>query len=122
MPKFIVDKGFLFKGIVRREGQTLEVSEDLLLSEMELGKHPDNGRPESGLLNHCYPADDATAELVQGMIPEKEKVVKLSPEQIEEAINEIKAKMDDMGRSYRPGWKLDRFQKELIKAQKETGE
>lgn len=121
MPKFIVNTTFEFSGMIRREGSELTVAKEMLQQEIAQGKHPDNGRPLSGLLNHCSPADDTTAELVDGLCIPKPDVVELSEEQKADRLGVIKEEMDAMGAAYHPGWKLTRFEKELIKARKEKG-
>lgn len=128
MPKFIVTTNFQFYGIIRRADSTVEVSEDLLQKEIELGTKEvvsKNGnvtiRPLSGLLNHCTPADKETAALVAGIgkTPVSDGP---SDDEVAARIAEIKELMDGMGKAYDKRWGLKKLEEELIKARRSTGE
>lgn len=121
MPKFTANTTFQYANAIRREGSTLTVDKDMLQVEIDMGKHPDTGRPMSGLLNHCSPADEDTTDLVQGFSQPKEQALELCDEEKAARVKEIQAEMDEMGVAYHPAWKLSRMEKELIKAKKEKG-
>jgi hypothetical protein len=114
---FIVNDNFQFGGGIKRGDSVITVSESFVKAQMELGKHPKTKKWLSGVLNHCEPADDFTAELI-GM---PKKVKEAGPEEIAEKLAAIKKEMDDMGAAYDRRWKLARFEIELVKAKKERG-
>lgn len=121
MPKFITNTVMQFGGLTRRAGVTLEVSREILDQEIAKGLHR-NGKPNSGLLNHCSPADDETAELCKKLkAPVNELPDDVSEEDKKAEIEKIMKEMDEMGKSYDRRWGVERFRKELLKAQKETG-
>lgn len=122
MAKFIVNRAFQFGGAVRRENSILEISDAEVKTEIARGDHPDfPGRPLSGLLNHCYPADDATAELVKDIIPTKEIEEAPTDEEKQAELLALRGEFDALGKAYHPGWTLGRLKKELVKAKKEAG-
>ena len=120
MPKFEINTNFQFYGIIRRSGSVMEVSEEILQHELDLGKKA-NGKPLSGLLNHCTPADKETERLA-GNIKPVSMVDGPTEEEIESRISEIKEQMDTIGKSYDKRWGLKRFEEELKKARIITGE
>jgi hypothetical protein len=129
MPKFIVNTNFQFYGVIRRKGSSIEVTEEILTTEIAKGTKEvkeKNGsvtsRPLSGLLNHCTPADKETAKLCEGILGEKPEEIKLSIEEKAARVEEIKALMDKMGKAYRNNWGLKKLEDELKKARIETGE
>lgn len=120
MPKFIVENTFQFNGLVRRAGSTLEIDKAMLAAEIEQGVHM-SGRPMSGLLNHCIPGDDATAELCKGInmpVP----VVEMTEEEKQEKIDAFRAEMDAIGAAYDRRWGLARMEREAQKARIEKGQ
>lgn len=121
MPKFIVKYPFQFGGLVRREESILTIDKSDLEVEMAMGRHPDNGKPISGLLNHCEPADDATAEFVGDFYVQKDKPAPPTWEEKEAELAAIRKEFDDIGAAYHPGWTTGRLKKELIRAKKERG-
>lgn len=112
MQKFIVTETFQFGGDIRKAGSILTISKDDLEKELALGKHPKNGKYLSGLLNHCEPEDDATAETVADAEPGDEEAVRMAF---------IQAEMDKMGAAYDRRWQLPRMENELVKAKKTRG-
>lgn len=120
--KFLVNAAFQFRGIMRREGSTLVVSAEEVKKEIKKGQHPDTGKPVSGLLNHCSPADDFTSELVSGVSGMREIPQEMDDEEIERAISAIKFELATNGIAYKNDWKLKRFQMELKKAKILKGE
>lgn len=121
MASFIVNQSFQLFDSVRREGSTLTLDDAVVLQEIKKGKHPDNGKPLSGLLNHCSPADDATMRLCAGMCEEVKKDEPMTDEEIAARTAEIIKEMEAIGAAVNPGWKLSRLEKELTKAKKEKG-
>lgn len=130
MANFNVNNNFQFGGGVQRAGLILEVGDSMVITEAEKGLH-ESGKPLSGLLNHCTPADDATARLVakylKGAKVEKEEKVELSDEEKAEiAIKEkeeiaaIHKEMDELGKAYDKRWKLKRLTQAVIQARKES--
>lgn len=122
MSEFIVNKNFQFGGMIRRESTILIVSDADLAKEIAKGRHPDSNKPLSGLLNHCSPADDATAKLCRGICVSKEVPAAPTDEEKAEELESIRAEFDKMGKAWHPGWTLGRIKKELIKAKKEAGD
>jgi len=124
MPKFIVNENFQFYGIIRREGATIEVTEEILTVELEKGTKEITDKKGnvtikhfSGLLNHCSPADKETAALINADMKPPAPV----EESPEARITEIKEAMDKIGKAYDNRWSLKRFENELQKARIETG-
>lgn len=121
MPVFTVNRTFQYEGAVRRELTELTITKEMLDAEIAKGKHPDNGKLLSGLLNHSSPADEATAALVKDLCV-KETEAGFSDEDKAERMEKIKGDFDALGKAYHPGWTLGRLEKELAKAKKEVGD
>jgi hypothetical protein len=127
--EMFVNTSFLFRGSVRKAGTVLVVSETDLKEEKALGTHPEKkGRYISGLLNHCSPADDATAkflgvdEIVEAEEGAKKNAV-ASKENTEKSDPRSKswAEMDQMGAAYDKRWDDNKLAQELLKAKKARG-
>jgi len=114
---FIVNDNFPMGGKMKRMDDVITVSAEFVKSEMEKGKHEKTGKWLSGLLNHCDPCDDFTAELMGA----EKKVLPAGPEELGERIGAIQKEMDAMGAAYDRRWKLPRYEAELVKAKKERG-
>lgn len=126
MAKFTVKENFQFGGALRRIDAELVVGDAMALTEQKKGKNSETGKPISGLINHCTPADSYTEDLLAGKIrPKKDKVVaekeKLKDEKTQE-IARLRAEFKTIGKAYDPKWAIDKLGKELKKAKKEAGE
>jgi hypothetical protein len=130
MASFNVNENFQFGGGVQRAGLILDVGDSMVITECEKGLHK-SGKPLSGLLNHCSPADEATAKLVakylKGAKAGKEEKAELSDKEKaeiaakeEEEIVSIQKEMDELGKAYDKRWGIKRFRDEVIKARKES--
>lgn len=123
--KFIVNETFQYGAGVKRTDEIIELSVDLVKIAMAKGKitriDKKTGKTTekwaSGLLNHCSPIDDFTAELVG-----KEKV-ELEASETEEAerVALIKKELTALDVPYDGRWKLKKLETELIRAKKERG-
>lgn len=121
MPSFIVNTIMQFGGLTRRTGSTLEVDRETLELEIAKGLHR-NGKPNSGLLNHCSPADDETAALCKKLhAPVAEAPAEMTEEEKKEAIAKLQAEMDEIGVECDRRWGLERMRKEIVKAKIEKG-
>lgn len=120
MLKFLVNNTFQFAGNVRRDGSVLEITKAELTTEIEKGKHKKTGKPLSGLLNHCSPADEETAEFMASGEAKKEVVAeKEEDEEGESAKKELDALrdgMDALGVAYDRRWGREKLSNELKKA------
>lgn len=125
MAKFIVNEDFQFRGLVRRAGAVLNVSDALVEQQAKLGFHQEKKeKPLSGLLNHCSPADDETAAFVSKALGKKVATAKKPDEEKPddpEAIEAIQKEFTDLGLAFDRRWQLKRLKNELIKAKKEKG-
>lgn len=125
MAKFIVDENFQFGGSLRRQGASLEVDDFEVMAEQKKGKNDDTGKPMSGLINHCSPADEHTKALLAGKVkPRKDPAAAQKQELEDEKNKEIKrlrGEFDKLGKAFNPKWAIDKLQKELKAAKKETG-
>jgi len=126
--KLIVSETFQFRG-VHRSGSVLTVPTKLLTTEIERGKHPEivKGveRWNSGLMEHCIPADEETAEFIADVIAGKpiiKNTDKKKKKDDSKAIREVWAEFDLMGKAYDKRWRLPRLTSELIKAKKAVGD
>ncbi len=115
--QFIATKSFQFGAGIKRVDSVITVSPEFVKAEMEKGKHSKTGHWISGLLNHCEPLDDFTAELVG----EEKKQPVISDEQQAEEIAAIKKEMTDLGIPYDNRWKLPTLKMMLTKGKKEKG-
>ena len=116
MPKFLVNNTFQFYGHVRRDGSTLEITKADLTAELEKGNHKVTNKPLSGLLNHCSPADNETAELMASRGIKKEEKESEDEESSKREIDIIKEKMDAMGVAYDNRWGREKLRQEFKKA------
>lgn len=119
MAKLNVLRSFQHNGEVYRCGElpedaTITISKAELKAEMDKGKHK-NGRWNSGVLNHCEPADEE-ARKVLGVEEEEEEEIDEEAE-----ILKLRAEFDKIGKAYDPRWKLVRLTNELKKAKIEVG-
>ena len=126
--KLIVSETFQFRGI-HRSGTELTVSATLLKTEIERGKHPEIVKGveswNSGLMEHCLPANDETAEFITDIIagkPIMKNTDKKKKKNDSKAIREIWAEFDLMGKAYDKRWRLKRLTQELTKAKKAVGD
>lgn len=126
MARFIVNENFQFGGALRRTDAELVIDDAMAIAESKKGKNDETGRPISGLLNHCTPADEHTEGILSGKIkPKKDPVVaekdRLEAEKKRE-IERIRGEFKKIGKAYDPKWAVDKLGKELKKAIKEVGE
>ena len=123
--QFQVTETFQFRGEVRRAGAILEITEADVKAEVAKGKGEGRKKDRyiSGLLNHCVPADDATAALVSKLTGKKAEVAKEEEAETapEDEIEEIRKEFDEIGAAYDPRWKIARLKTELLKSKKERG-
>lgn len=122
--RFISRNNFQFGGIVRREDSVLTISEHELQIEIDKGVHPITKRPMSSLLNHCEPADEATAEMIKSVkvsAPVKKKAVAVISDEDKAKITEIQAEMFELGLAFDRRWGLEKIQQEFSKLKKEKG-
>lgn len=124
--KLIVNENFQFKG-VRRAGATLTISSDFLEKEIKKGRHENVKRGRhpwlSGLLEHCIPANQSTADFISKVSGKTVEPLKEehNEEDDSEEIMELRAEFEAMGKGYDKRWKLETLRNRLIKAKKETG-
>ena len=124
MPKLFVNENFQFRGKVQRAGVILTVEEADLMEEIARGNHKKTKRPLSGLLAHCAPADDKTADLLQKVEGAAKKVVLQQddePVDNAEELESAREEMDKMSAAYDRRWGLSRMKNEVIKAKKARG-
>lgn len=126
MAKFIVDENFQFGGSLRRAGASLEVDDFATLAEQAKGENEETGKPISGLINHCSPADSYTEDLLAGRIKPKRDAATAEKEKLKNAkekeIERLRGEFDKLGKAYNPKWAIDKLQKELKAAKKEAGD
>ena len=126
MATFIVKENFQFGGSLRRAQASLEVDDFSVLAEKAKGENDETGKPISGLLNHCKPADEHTEGLLAGKIKPKKDPVAAQKEQLEDAkekeIKRLRGEFDKLGKAYNPRWAIDKLAKELKAAKKEAGD
>ncbi len=120
--QFTVMETFIFRNSVRRADITLTVPENIVKEEIEKGIHPDSKKHMSPLLNHCIPADDATAKLLKGVEGARLDAPAEVEDDKEEEIEKLRKEFDKIGKGYHPAWRAARLRKELLKAQKEQPE
>lgn len=125
MLEFMAMNAFIHKGTRFREGTKIQVTEEELIKEVALGK-TEKGRYMSGLLNHCDPANDETADRlfeIEASKPEKEEKKPKAPTEadIQKEIEDIRAEFGKIGKTFHHKWGLAKLKDELIKAKKETG-
>lgn len=125
MAKFIVDENFQFGGSLRRAQASLEVDDFATLAEQAKGENDETGKPISGLLNHCTPADEHTEGLLAGTIKPKRDAAAAQKENLanakEKEIERLRGEFDKLGKAYNPRWAIDKLGKELKAAKKEAG-
>lgn len=130
MPQFIVNENFQFASGIKRVDEIVTVSDAFVKAEMAKGKKEFKSKgfgkkavPKieerwlSGLLNHCDPYDDAAEKLVN----EPKRAEPPSDDEVAERVAAIKGEFDAIGAAFDNRWKLDRLEKELVKAKKERG-
>jgi hypothetical protein len=119
MAKLIVNENFQFRGFVHRTDKELEVGDSILKAEVKKGTNKVTGKPVSGLVNHCSPADSHTAKIMGVSFGEEEE----APDALtkEEQIDKLRSEFDEIGKAYDPRWGLAKLTSELVKAKKETG-
>ncbi len=115
--KFVVNRNFKFGGGVKRADAILTVSADMVMVEIAKGRHEKTGNWISGLLNHCDPLDDFTAELVG----EEKRPAEPSEDEKAEERRVIQAEMDSLGISWAPTWNLATLKAQLTKGKKAKG-
>lgn len=125
MAKFFVNENFQFGGSLRRAGATLTVDDFEAVAEQKKGKNEDTGKPMSGLINHCSPDDEHTEDLLAGKVKPKKDPATAQKEELEDAKNKeikrLREAFKDLGKAFNPKWAIDKLQKELKNAKKETG-
>jgi hypothetical protein len=122
MASFIVKQNFQFRGALRVRDNVLEVPDHLVVEEVARGEHEDNGKPVSGLLNHCNPSDQHTKDLIAGKVkPQMSAAEEIEASAADEKAAEIKrlrGEFDKLGKAYNPRWAIDKLQKELVIARR----
>ncbi len=125
MAQFIVEENFQFGGSSRRVGASLEVDDFETLAELKKGDNEDTGKPMSGLINHCRPADAHTEGLLSGKIKPKKDPAAVKKQELEDGkkkeIKRLRGEFDKIGKAFNPKWAIDKLAKELKNAKKETG-
>ncbi|MDA3835561.1 MAG: hypothetical protein PF495_19490 [Spirochaetales bacterium] len=126
--KLIANENFQVRGM-HRAGVTLTVSKQMLTDELKKGRHPNEIRGRhawmSGLIEHCTPANDETANFISEFTGEKEVETdhpKHDENDNSDEIREIRAKFDAIGKAYDKRWQLERLRNEIVKAEKAVGE
>ena len=125
MAKFNVDENFQFGGGLRISGTILEISDVQALDEKKKGKHDENSKWLSGLMNHCTPTDTHTEDLLAGKVKPQKEVSDEKAQLVDEKEREVKrlrAEFDSLGVAYNPKWAMDKLQKELKVAKRVAGE
>ena len=123
MAEYIVEKNFQFRGALRATDKMLEVPDQIVVEQVEMGKHEeDSEKWLSGLLNHCTPADDHTRDLVAGKVkprrsPLEDSEAKAQDEKDKE-IASLRGEFDKLGKAYNPRWAVDKLAKELVVARR----
>lgn len=126
MSKFIVNTNFQFGGALRVAGANLTIGDSKVLKEQRKGKHKKTGKPLSGLLNHCEPANDHTVRLLKerklssSNEPEDEEGTEEDPEADEKT--RLWGQFGELGKAYDKRWNVERLKQELKKVRKETPE
>ena len=124
--KFIADETFQFRGL-HRTGVTLTVTEEMVRAEIDKGKHKRKSgsrrRWLSGLLEHCSPANQETANFVDKFTGDKTEPIEKKDNEKDDSIEirEIRAELDTLGIAYHPRLGVVKLRLELIKAKKATG-
>lgn len=120
--KLIANTAFQFRGI-RREGATLTVADAILKEEIKKGKHPKSGHWMSGLLEHCTPANQETADFIEKFTGKKNTPVVKKGDEVDNSqeIREIRAELETLGVAFHPKLGLPKLRLAIIKARKETG-
>lgn len=124
--KLIANENFQFRGL-HRAGVTLTVPAALLLSEIEKGRHLEEKKGRhpwmSGLLEHCTPANQATADFIEEKSGAKIDPIDAAHDESDDSdeIREIRAEFDAMGKAYDKRWKVETLRNRLVEAKKEFG-
>lgn len=121
MPKFLVNELFQYGGLIRRDGQIITITEDALKEEAAKGKHEKTGKFLSGLLNHCVPADEKTAGLIEKLTGVKQEVPEEMDDKDDDEVTPLRKEFDEMGAAYDPRWGVNKLKRELIKEKKLRG-
>ena len=125
--KLISNENFQFRGI-HRVGVTLTVSEGMLREELEKGRHPGlkQGRHPwmSGLIEHTTPANQETADIIEGFSGEKEAPIKKkhNEKDYSDEIRDIRAEFESLGKAYNKRLGIKKLRLAIIKARKEVGQ
>ena len=135
MAKFRVDNNFQFGGAIRVAETFLIVSDPAVVIEVKKGIHEITGKPISGLLNHCSPANEKTSRLLKKGKIEKEIIEDPKDEDTEDGeseedvgqdddeteIERLRAIFDAKGFAFDRRWRANRLKTELKERNKETG-
>lgn len=123
MHSFVSLNAFIHRGERIKEGIVLDVRDEDLIHEISLGKTA-NGRYVSGLLNHCDPANDATADRIFALESEnlpkpKEDVKAPTDNEVKAEIESIRIELGKLGKTFHHKWGLPKLKEELAKAKQE---
>lgn len=125
MANFVVEENFQFRGALRVRDNYLEVPDQVMVEQVELGKHEDSDKYISGLLNHCSPVDDHTRDLIDGKVKPKISASEAREAEAEvvkkKEIKRLRGEFDKLGKAFNPKWAIDKLQKELKLAKKSAG-
>jgi hypothetical protein len=133
MATLFVLRSFQYNGQMIRGGEmpedaTLTVSDEELERERKRGRHPRTKRWLSPLLNHCQPADNATAQIMGEPSVSREADSEgetggegLGEHEDESKLEDLRAEFDKIGKAFDRRWGLGRLRRELTKAKKEVG-
>ena len=125
MAKLVVVENFQFRGALRVRDNYLEISDKDVVAEIKEGKHEESGKWNSGLLNHCDPADEHTRDLIAGkakpQLSEEEARRFEMDDAKEKEIKRLRGEFDKLGMAFSPKWAMDKLQKELKNAKRKAG-
>ena len=126
--KLIVNENFQFRGM-HRQGMTLTVSKEMLIDELNKGRHPNEVRGRhawmSGLIEHTTPANDETADFINaflGVDTVEPALLEHDDNDDSDEMRDIRARFDSLGKAYDKRWQIKRLRLEIVKAEKEIGE